>query len=33
MSALDPVVMRDLILLISAVTALIKAIWPNGVIR
>jgi len=33
MHAFDPAVMRDLAFLIAALTALIKAIWPNGVCR
>ncbi len=33
MRAFDPAVMRDLILLITALTALVKAVWPNGVFR
>jgi len=33
MHAFDPAVMRDLAFLIAALTALIRAIWPNGVYR
>jgi len=33
MYALDPAVMRDLTVLIIAITALIRAIWPNGISR
>jgi hypothetical protein len=33
MHAFDPAVMRDVTLLIIAITGLIKAIWPNGIRR
>jgi hypothetical protein len=33
MVTLDPAVMRELTLLLAAIAALIKAIWPNGIIR
>jgi hypothetical protein len=33
MSAFDPAVIRELALLIIAITGLIKAIWPNGICR
>jgi hypothetical protein len=32
-NAFDPVVMRDAAALICAITALIHAIWPNGIFR
>ncbi len=31
MIAFDPAVMRELTLFIIALTALIRAIWPNGI--
>jgi hypothetical protein len=33
MTAFDPAVMRDLTVLIIAITALIRAVWPNGIYR
>jgi hypothetical protein len=33
MYALDPAVMRDIALLVTALIGLIKAIWPNGIFR
>lgn len=33
MCAFDPAVMRELTLLIVAVTGLLKAVWPNGIYR
>jgi hypothetical protein len=33
MLAFDPAVVRDLTMLIIAITGLIKAIWPNGINR
>jgi hypothetical protein len=33
MATLDPTVMREAALLIIAIAALIKAIWPNGMVR
>ena len=33
MIAFDPAVVRELTLLILAIAAIIKAIWPNGIRR
>ena len=33
MCAFDPAVVRDLALLIYAIAALIRAIWPNGILQ
>lgn len=33
MIAFDPAVVRDVTLLIIAITALVRAIWPNGIFR
>jgi hypothetical protein len=33
MSALDPAVMHEATLLIIAIAALTKAVWPNGIFR
>jgi hypothetical protein len=33
MPTLDPAVMRELTLLLVAIAALIKSIWPNGIFR
>jgi hypothetical protein len=33
MSALDPAVMHEAVLLIIAIASLIDAIWPNGIFR
>jgi hypothetical protein len=31
MHAFDPAVIRDVTMLIAAITALVRAIWPKGV--
>jgi hypothetical protein len=33
MFAFDPAVMHELTLLVTAIAVLIKAIWPNAVLR